>query len=185
MDAITLSAAAGISVPRAEVWAIPLTTAMERYSINTPRRQADFIAQTGHESMGFSRTREIWNPKQVPAQSRYEGRADLGNTQPGDGMRFMGRGLIMCTGRAAYVRASKAIGVDFVRNPALLERDDYAAMASGGWWDEHKCNELSDKGDYLALSIRINGKNPGTGLPNGWQDRQDRRKRAQLALGVV
>jgi hypothetical protein len=38
--------------------------------------------------------REIWNPKQVPAQARYEGRADLGNTQPGDGMRFMGRGLI-------------------------------------------------------------------------------------------
>jgi len=94
MDAMTLSAAAGISVPRAELWALPLTAAMNRFNVTTALRQACFIAQTGHESLGFALVREIWNPKQVPAQARYEGRADLGNTQPGDGMRFMGRGLI-------------------------------------------------------------------------------------------
>lgn len=184
MDALTLSAAAGISLPRADFWLHPLTAAMARLNITTPIRQAAFIAQAGHESMGFSRTREIWNPKQVPAQARYEGRADLGNTQPGDGMRFMGRGLIQITGRANYAKVSKALGVDFVRNPQLLERDDYAALASASWWYEHGCNELADAGDFLALSIRINGKNKNTGLPNGWEDRQQRYDRAARALGV-
>jgi putative chitinase len=157
---------------------------MSRFNVNTPLRQACYIAQTGHESLGFAVVREIWNPKQVPAQARYEGRADLGNTQPGDGMRFMGRGLIQLTGRDNYTKASKALGVDFVRNPQLLERDDHAAMASAWWWYEHGCNELADSGDYLALSIRINGKNKSTGLPNGWEDRLARFERAKKALGV-
>lgn len=184
MDAKTLMLAAGISAPRAELWALPLTAGMTRYDINTPMRQACYIAQVGHESMRFSRVREIWNPKQVPAQARYEGRVDLGNTQPGDGMRFMGRGLIQITGRDNYTKASKALGVDFVRNPQLLERDDYAAMVSAWWWHEHGCNELADSGDFLALSIRINGKIPETGLPNGWADRQELWTTAKAALAA-
>ncbi|KAF1009503.1 MAG: hypothetical protein GAK28_00141 [Luteibacter sp.] len=183
MDANTLSRAAGISLPRAQQWALPLTAAMDEFAINTPARQADFIAQVGHESMGFARTREIWNPTQVPAQARYEGRADLGNTQPGDGMRFMGRGLIMVTGRANYAALSKAVGVDFVKNSQLLERDDYAAIAAGWFWSLKGLNTYADKGDFLTESIRINGKN-ANGLPNGWDDRQRRRTVARAALGL-
>jgi putative chitinase len=184
MDAQTLSRAAGISLPRAQQWALPLTAAMREFAINTPVRQADFIAQMGHESMSFARTREIWNPAQVPAQARYEGRADLGNTQPGDGMRFMGRGLPMITGRANYAALSKAVGMDFVKNPQLLERDDYAALAGGWFWSLKGLNELADRGEFLTQSIRINGKN-ANGLPNGWVDRTNRRAAARRALGLA
>lgn len=184
MDAAILSKAAGISTPRAQQWALPLSIAMDKYRIVTSKRQAAFIAQVGHESMGFARTREIWNPAQVPAQSGYEGRADLGNTQPGDGMRFMGRGLIQITGRANYQRASSALGVDFVKSPTLVERDDYAALVAGWFWDWRGLNAYADSDDFLELSARINGRNKATGRPNGWADRQARWERAKNALGV-
>ncbi|MGE7136205.1 hypothetical protein ACQKIE_01075 [Luteibacter sp. NPDC031894] len=75
MEPQTLSKVAGISLPRARVWAEPLSTAMHLYDIEFDWRMAMFIAQVGHESLSFSRTREIWGP--TPAQARYEGRADL------------------------------------------------------------------------------------------------------------
>lgn len=183
MDAATLSRAAGISLPRAGLWAPLLTAAMDRYGITTRPRQAAFIAQTAHESMGFSRLREMWGP--TAAQRGYEGRADLGNTQPGDGKRFMGRGLIQITGRANYTKVAKALGVDVVKTPTLLEQEQYAAMASAWWWQDRGLNQLADAGDFLGLSVRINGKNKTTGLPNGWDDRLDRWQTAKAALGVT
>ncbi len=75
--------------------------------INTPARAAAFLAQVGHESGQLRYLREIWGP--TPAQVRYEGRADLGNAQPGDGKRFMGRGLIQITGRKNYADCGAAL----------------------------------------------------------------------------
>lgn len=89
-----LADALGIKIGRAEKWAAHITEAMERFEINTPLRQAAFLAQIGHESGRLVYVREIWNPPRCAWQERYEGRADLGNTQTGDGERFRGRGLI-------------------------------------------------------------------------------------------
>lgn len=176
MDALTLSKVAGISVPRAKEWAAPLTVAIQRYDIDFDYRMAMFIAQLGHETMGFARTREIWGPTEQ--QKTYEGRADLGNTQPGDGKRFMGRGGIMLTGRANYTRASKVFGIDFVRQPALLEQADNASIVSAWWWQDKGCNEIADRRDFVALTRRING-----GL-TGLEDRTLRWERAKFELGV-
>ena len=134
------------------------------------------------ESSSFRATREVWGP--TAAQIGYEGRADLGNTRKGDGSLFRGRGLIMVTGRANYADLGKALGVDLLSNPALLEREDYASLSAGLWWQTHGCNQMADSGDYLALSIRINGKNRATGLPNGWEDRQARWALSKRVLGV-
>jgi len=83
------------------------------FGIVGPARVAAFLAQVGHESGGFVHTREIWGP--TPAQQRYEGRADLGNTRPGDGSRFRGRSLIQVAGRANYTAVAAGLDIDCER----------------------------------------------------------------------
>jgi putative chitinase len=102
---------------QAGVFASALNLAMDRYQINTRLRMAAFVAQIGHESGQLIYVRELWGP--TPAQSRYEGRKDLGNTVAGDGLRYRGRGLIQVTGRANYKVCGEALGLDLinVRDP--------------------------------------------------------------------
>lgn len=145
----------GCSPTLAERYAEPLDKAMGHYKINTPARIAAFLAQIGHESGRLKYAREIWGP--TPAQSRYEGRADLGNTQPGDGSRYRGRGLIQITGRANYEQVSRALGFDFVANPEELEKPGPAAMSAAWFWDSRKLNDLADAGDMRGITRRING----------------------------
>ena len=80
----------------------PLNAAMYEFHINSPLRQAAFIAQIAHESG------ELRYVKEIASGAAYEGRKDLGNTQPGDGMRYKGRGLIQITGRNNYAECGKA-----------------------------------------------------------------------------
>jgi len=171
--------AAMLSTAMASKWYLPVEQSMMEFEIVSRVRAAMFIATIGHESAGFAHTRELWGP--TPVQSRYEGRADLGNTQLGDGSRFRGRGLIQITGRANYAAVSTGLGIDYLNNPEWLERPADAARASGWWWKNNGCNEIADTGDFLRLSIRVNGKNKN-GLPNGWDDRKRRYEAALAAL---
>lgn len=173
--------AAMLSTTMAAKWYDPVERSMMEFAIASPMRAAMYIATLGHESAGFVHTRELWGP--TPAQLRYEGRKDLGNTEPGDGARYRGRGLIQITGRANYAALSKGLGVDYLTHPEWLERPPDAARCSGWWWFNNGCNEIADTGDFLRLSIRVNGKN-ANGLPNGWADRQRRFEAAKTALGV-
>lgn len=169
-----LQACWGCSSTAAYQFAGPLTRAMERYGINRLVLQAAFLAQVGHESGCGRWTKEIWGP--TPAQERYEFRADLGNNKPGDGSRFRGRGLIQITGRYNYEQCGKALGLDLLAHPELLEQPDNAAMSAGWFWDARGCNAFADAGDFTGLTRRING-----GL-NGLQDRLALHKRCTAAL---
>lgn len=169
--------AAGLTTAKAEEFYGPIKAACIEFDINTPKRVAHFIAQTGHETGGFVWLREIWGP--TPAQRRYEGRADLGNTKPGDGSRFRGRGLIHVTGRYNYQAVSDALGINFVAQPELLEHPEHAARASAYWWKSNGCNALADTGDVEAVTRRVNG-----GL-NGLADRKARTVIAVRALQEV
>lgn len=169
-----LHEATGCSVENAEKWAEPITAAMEEYEINTPERQAAFLAQVAHETGRFKWIREIWGP--THAQMRYEGRQDLGNMEAGDGKRFMGRGLIQVTGRANYMKAAAALGIDCVENPELLEEPINAARSAGDFWKHHGLNELADIGAFERITRRING---GT---NGMVDRLVLYDKAMRAL---
>lgn len=169
---VDLSAVAGRRVRPDTVTA--LAQAMAEFGIAGRHREAMFLAQTAHESGGWYYLREIWGP--TPAQLRYEGRRDLGNTQPGDGRRFCGRGFIQITGRSNYAAASKALGVDLVAQPELLESVELAARSAAWFWKSSGCNELADPGDRAAferVTKRING-----GL-NGLTDRLLRWEKAQ------
>ena len=151
----------------------PLNAAMHEFHINSPIRQAAFIAQIAHESG------ELRYVEEIASGIAYEYRKDLGNTQPGDGMKYKGRGLIQITGRNNYAECGKALGVDLITNPELLETNDLACRSAAWFWASRGLNDLSDRGDFERITKRING-----GL-NGYQERLAYHARAKMALGVV
>lgn len=136
---------------KVDVFLAPLNAAMAEFDINTLARQASFIAQVGHESGQLRYVREI------ASGAAYEGRKDLGNTQPGDGMRFRGRGLVQVTGRSNYTAAMMALDIDCVEHPELLELPINACRSAGWFWKTHGLNELADAGDQVKVTRRING----------------------------
>ena len=138
------------------------------YEINTSRRENAFIAQIAHESGEFRYLREL------ASGAAYEGRADLGNTEPGDGIRYKGRGLIQITGRANYHLISNDLGVDFISSPELLEQPQYATESAGWFWDQKNLNRLADIGDFVLITKRING---GT---NGLLNREEYWNKAKI-----
>ena len=179
-----LQRATGCRAEDAEKYAAHLDAAMRAYGIDTFARCVAFLAQIGHESGSLRYAREIWGP--TPAQQRYEGRADLGNIQPGDGQRFMGRGLIQTTGRFNYravggrLRAKLGARVpDFERDPGALELPEWAAWSAADYWGWRDLNALADAGEFEQITRRING-----GL-NGHADRLRRLQMAREALADV
>ncbi|WP_407352918.1 glycoside hydrolase family 19 protein [Luteimonas sp. R10] len=159
-----------LSAEKAAEIAPHISTAMAEANINTPQRKAMFIAQLAHESGGFHYSEEI------ASGAAYEGRADLGNTQPGDGVRFKGRGYIQLTGRANYEAAGQALGLDLVNNPELAAQPENAARVAAWYWGSRDINAAADAGDFRQVTRLINGGY------NGLEDRQAYYSRAQAAL---
>lgn len=167
-----LSIAMGCNLGRALRWVDHINRAMDAYKINSDLRKAHFLAQIGHESGGLVYVREL------ATGEAYEGRKDLGNTQPGDGMKYRGRGLIQITGRANYKTCGDALGVDFERIPEFLEKPEHAAMSAAWFWFTRNLNVIADSDDILKITKRINGKY------NGLVDRQRRLALSKHALGL-
>jgi putative chitinase len=159
---------------------LPLLLAAARDAeIITAPRLAAFLAQLLHESGGLRYFEEIWGP--TPAQLRYQGRQDLGNVHPGDGLRFKGRGPIQITGRANYAHYGLAIGVDLIAEPALAAQPAIGFKLAAAYWNAKKLNQLADlqtKPAFVTITRRING-----GI-NGLEDRLARWKAAKRVLGV-
>jgi putative chitinase len=87
------------------------------------------------------------------------GRINLGNTQPGDGWRYIGRGLIQLTGKENYATASRALFNDdrLIYHPELLEEPEAAALSAGWFWSKRGLNALADADDLEAITKKING----------------------------
>jgi len=166
----------------------PLNEAMAEFEINTPARELAFIAQIAHESGGFVYTKEL------ASGNAYEGNRHLGNTEPGDGPRFKGRGLVQITGRKNYALCGNALGLPLRDSPQLLEAPAPACRSAAWFWavgaglnlsraaHEHgiqdgcNLNDLADAGDFEGITLAING-----GL-NGYQDRLAYLQRGQEAV---
>lgn len=125
--------------------------------IDTPLRLCHFMAQLAHESAHFGTTREF------ASGAAYEGRLDLGNTQPGDGRRYRGRGLIQITGRANYretttdIRKIDAGAPDFEAEPVRLEEFPWALLAGITYWQRRNINRHADRDDIRAVTKAVNG----------------------------
>ena len=129
---------------------------------DTQRRVAHYLAQIGHETGQLRFRREIWGP--TPAQRRYEGRKDLGNTHRGDGKRFMGRGLIQITGRANYAAYGQSVGRDLLADPDAVRREPALCIGCSLWyWRTHGLDALADRDDLEAVTRAINGGLNGLG----------------------
>lgn len=144
---------------RIDTFLVWLNEYMPAFGITTRLRQAAFLATIAEESGELVYTREIWGPTE--AQQRYESPSDkakeLGNTQPGDGKLYRGRGLIQITGRANYQAAQDALGQPYVDDPALMQSPAEATRTACWWWQKHGCNELADIPDFTAVTRRVNG----------------------------
>lgn len=147
-----------------------LNDAMREFEIATYLRAAAFIAQLAHESAELRYFEEIASGK------AYEGRKDLGNTQPGDGVKYKGHGPIQITGRANHAACGKALGLDLINNPTLITQPENAFRSAGWFWDTRNLNALADGRLFKAITKKING-----GF-NGLADRQKYYDRALRAI---
>lgn len=160
-----------LSQAKAEQYLPHLNKAMAEAKINTPQRQEMFIAQLAHESG------ELRYMEEIASGAAYEGRKDLGNTQPGDGKRYKGRGPIQLTGRANYRAAGKALGIDLEGHPERAKDPDVAFRIAGWYWGSRNLNSYADAGNFREVTRRINGGY------NGMASREMYYRRAQGALG--
>lgn len=171
--------------PRAGDWAAALCLAASEWEINTPRREAHFVAQVGHESAGLTRFEENLRysaprllqvfPRHFPhadaaaiyasrperiANRVYADRMGNGPEESGDGWRYRGRGPIQITGRDNYRLCGEALNMDLLARPdALLEPGP--GSASAAWYFATRCLEAADRDDVSAVTRCVNGGTHG------------------------
>ena len=180
-----------------------LVDAMREFDIDTPNRQAMFLAQLAHESAELTRLEESlrysparimevfprhvssWRDAETLSKSPerlasrvYGNRMGNGDEASGDGYRYRGRGLIQLTGRDNYRLAGSALHLPLLDQPDQLTRPDVAVRSAAWFWFSHGCNQLADAGDFLSTTKRING---GT---NGHAERCRYLAAARKALGA-
>lgn len=149
-----------------------LNSAMDEFQINNPLRVAAFVAQLAHESMGLTAFEE-------KASGRaYEGRKNLGNIKPGDGVRYKGRGPIQLTGRANYKQVGEALGLNLEEDPKQASLPEVGFRIAGYFWTSRNLNILADEEKFNLITKRING-----GF-NGKADRDRYYARAKQVLNL-
>lgn len=150
-----------------------LNDCLQRFSINTPARIRHFLAQIAHESGGLRWMEELADG------SAYEGRADLGNTQPGDGPRFKGAGALQLTGRHNYQQLATALGDPRVMKGCAYVAARYPFTSAGFWWQQNGMNALVDAGATCRkISAKVNGRDPANDLA----DREAYYAKANVAI---
>lgn len=191
--------AAGIGPTMAKLFAAPLQAVCDAREINTPMREAAFVAQCGHESLGFSHLEEsLWYsrpefiramwPTHIPnlataqalvgkpealADAVYSSRYGNGDAASGDGWTYIGRGLIQVTFRDNYRDCGVACGQPYEDFPVLLAQPEGACLSAGWFWAAHHCNALADTGSVEAVTKAINPSMQGL---------DDRKRRYAMAL---
>ena len=129
-----------------------LNDCLKKFNILTPLRIRHFLSQTAHESGGGR-----WK-QELASGSAYEGRRDLGNVQPGDGIRFKGAGYIQLTGRANYQAFSNYIKDLRVMQGCSYVAENYPFTSAGFWWLNNSMNALCDKNPSVEqVTLRVNG----------------------------
>ena len=187
--------------PYAEHWYEALCDILPDYDINTVPRVAAFLAQTAHESGGYTAIKEnlnykaetlckVW-PKYFPnmdianqyahqpekiANRAYGGRMGNGPEETGDGYKFCGRGLIQLTGKDNYSRYAQATEQSLDEASEHLTTFEGCVQSAAWFWEANNLNQFADSGDILTMTKRINGGTLGLA---------DRQQHYQHAIQVL
>jgi putative chitinase len=177
-----------------------LNLAMAEAEINTPLRQAAFLAQVAHESQGLSRFVENLNysaeglldvfgkyftPDEAEEYARqpekiadrvYANRLGNGDENSGDGWRYRGRGFIQVTGKDNYRAAGKFLKQPLVDQPESAAALELGARIAAWYWTSRGLNPYADREQFDTITKRING-----GL-HGLKDRRAYYERAKEVL---
>lgn len=156
----------------------PLALCLHQADAETPLRAAMVVAQLAHESNEFRNLEELAPGTAYDVAVNPRLAAKLGNTEPGDGPLYKGRGWIQLTGRANYRAAGEALGLELLTHPELASHHLAAARIAAWFWRTHELNWWADLGDVEGCTKLING-----GL-NGIEHRITYYKRAREALGA-
>jgi len=186
-------------------WHSAMCDIFPKYEINTAARIAGFVAQCAHESNEFKSLEENLNYSEESLKkvfSKYFGpgkrdakayaknpekianyvyqdefrTAKMGNTKPGDGWLFRGRGLKQLTGRDNYTAFGKSVGMT-AEEAVVYVATEKGAIESACWfWNAKKLNVVADAGDIVKMTKIINGGDIGL---------DDRKKRFEKALEVL
>ena len=168
--------------PYVDHWHEALSKILPDYDINTVPRVAAFLAQTAHESGGYTALKENLNyraatlrkvfPKYFPndeianayagkqemiANRVYGGRMGNGPEESGDGFRYCGRGLIQLTGKQNYCKFAESIETPVDELPEFLGTFEGAIQSACWFWETNNLNQWADASDILTLTKRING----------------------------
>ena len=186
--------------PYIEHWCETLNKILPDYEINTPARIAAFVAQTAHESGGYTALHEnlnykaeslcrVWpryfnsgnaneyahNPEKI-ANRAYGGRMGNGDEASGDGWKYCGRGLIQLTGKSNYQAFADSIQTDISEIPAFLQTFEGAIQSACWYWENNNLNKWADAGDIKTMTKIING---------GYLGLEDRERHYHHALQVL
>ena len=186
--------------PYIEHWCEALNKILPDYDISTPARMAAFIAQTAHESGGYTALHEnlnyqaaslcrVWphyfntgnandyahQPEKI-ANRAYGGRMGNGDEASGDGWRFCGRGLLQVTGHDNYQAFADSLQMSIDDVPAFLQTFEGAVQSACWFWENNNLNHWADAGDIEKMTQIINGGQLGI---------DDRKARYNHALQVL
>ncbi|MBF6172563.1 glycoside hydrolase family 19 protein [Nocardia blacklockiae] len=134
-----------------------LNAAMREGDITTAPRQAAFLAQLAHESCQLRYFEELGDDDYFGQYDPGQSNTAAGNTEPGDGPRYHGRGPIQLTGRANYREAGAALGLDLEGNPEIAAQPDVGFRVAQWYWTSRDINALADVGDFAAVTRAVNG----------------------------
>jgi putative chitinase len=186
--------------PYIEHWCEALNKILPDYEINTPSRIAAFVAQTAHESGGYTALHEnlnykaeslcrVWpkyfnsgnandyahQPEKI-ANRAYSNRMGNGDEASGDGWRYCGRGLIQLTGKSNYQAFADSIETDISEIPAFLQTFEGAVQSACWFWEANNLNKCADAGNIEKMTQIINGGQLGI---------EDRKRHYHHALQVL
>lgn len=187
LTAPIVAAGCGAPLARATQWLIPIQAACDKYAISTPLSVAAFLATIGVESGRLTLLHELWGP--TAEQQLYEPPSAkakaLGNTDPGDGFKYRGRGCIQITGKANFAICGLALDLDLINHPELLEQPADAALSAAWYWHNRSLSALADDGNFLGVSRAVNlGSATSKAMPNGYSQRLALYGAAKKALNV-